>query len=264
MLHNLKFICPVIATYISNCYMCPARLFIISGGELLSKEGTTQGDPTSMCAYARGILPLLQSLLDFVSVHELNTEEAAFADDFRVAGKLSSIKDYWSQLTSIGPKYCYFPKASKPYLIVKEDQFPNATTLLDKSNVNITVEGKKHLGAIIGSEIYKRKYFDDLVKDWNSQLCMFSTVAESQPQAAYSAFVSGFKNKLSYFMRTIPDISNLLTPIEDTIRNRFIPAITGGRICNAEERRLLTLPTRYGELAILRSNTTTHEEQQRN
>ena len=64
-------------------------------------------------------------------------------------------------------------------------------------------------------------------------------------------------------MRT-PDISKLLIPIEDTIRNRFIPAITGGRICNAEERRLLTLPTRYGELAILRSNTTTHEEQQRN
>ena len=71
--------------------MCPARLFIISGGELLSKEGTTQGDPTSMCAYARGILPLLQSLLDFVSVHELNTEEVAFADDFRVAGKWPKI-----------------------------------------------------------------------------------------------------------------------------------------------------------------------------
>ena len=34
---------------------------------------------------------------------------------------------------------------------------------------------------------------------------MLSTVAESQPQAAYSAFVTGFKNKLSYFMRTIPN-----------------------------------------------------------
>ena len=77
--------------------------------------------------------------------------------------------------------------------------------LFDNSNVNITVEGKRHFGAIIvGSEIYKREYVDDLVKDWNSQLCILSTIAESQPQAAYSAFVSGFKNKLSYFMRTIP------------------------------------------------------------
>ena len=50
MLYNLKFICPAITTCISNCYICPARLFIIGGGELLSKEGTTLGDPTSMDA----------------------------------------------------------------------------------------------------------------------------------------------------------------------------------------------------------------------
>ena len=50
MLHNLNFICPVITTYITNCYIAPARLFIIGGGEILSKEGTTQGDPTAMGA----------------------------------------------------------------------------------------------------------------------------------------------------------------------------------------------------------------------
>ena len=51
--------------------MCPARLFIISGGELLSKYGTTQGDQTSVGAYTLGILPLLQFLLDFISVNKL-------------------------------------------------------------------------------------------------------------------------------------------------------------------------------------------------
>ena len=187
MLHNLKLICPVIATYISNCYMCPARFFNVGGGELLSKEGTTQGDPTSVGAYALGILPLLQFLLDLISVNELSANEVAFADDFTVPGKLSSIKDCWSQLTSIDPKYGYFPKASKSYLIVKEGQLPNATTLFDNSNINITVKGKRLLGAIIGSDSYKREYIHDLVKDWNSQLCMLSTIAESQPQAAYSA-----------------------------------------------------------------------------
>ena len=180
MLHNLKFICPFIATYISNCYMCPAKLFINGGGELISKEGTTQGDPTSMGASALGIIPLLQFLLDFISVNKLSVKGVAFADDFTFAGKLSSIKDYWSQLTSIGPKYGFFPKALKYFLIVKEDQLPNATTLFDNSNVNITVEGKKHLGGIVESGIYKGEYVDDLVKDWNSQLCILSTATESQ------------------------------------------------------------------------------------
>ena len=38
--------------------------------------------------------------------------------------------------------------------------------------------------------------------------------------------MSGFKNKLSYFMRGIPDVSNLLLWIEDTIPNRFTAANT--------------------------------------
>ena len=92
MLHNFKFISPVIATYILNCYICPARLFIIGEGELLCKEGTTQSDPTSIGVYALRMLPVLQFLLDFISVDKLNAKKVAFADDFTAAGKFSIIK----------------------------------------------------------------------------------------------------------------------------------------------------------------------------
>ena len=46
MLHNLSVTCPIIFTYISNCYNRPARLFGIRGTKILSKEETIQGDPT--------------------------------------------------------------------------------------------------------------------------------------------------------------------------------------------------------------------------
>ena len=74
------------------------------------------------------------------------------------------------------------------------------------------------------------------IKDWNSQLCMLSTVAEIQLQAPYSAFANSVKNKLSNFMITIPDMNNLLLPIENIIRNRFIPAMTSGCMCNEKEQ----------------------------
>ena len=49
----------------------------------------------------------------------------------------------------------------------------------------------------------------------------------------------------------IPEISHHLVSLEETLRNRFIPAITGGHICNDTERKLLSLPTtRFGGLAI--------------
>ena len=66
----------------------------------------------------------------------------------------------------------------------------------------------------------------DLVHDWNNQLLLLSSIAESQPQATYSVFVSDFKSKLNYFLRTIPGKSQSLDPLEETFRNIRIPAIT--------------------------------------
>ena len=52
LLHNVKILCPEIATYIDNCYMKPSRLFITGGKEISSNEGTNQGDPIAMGMYA--------------------------------------------------------------------------------------------------------------------------------------------------------------------------------------------------------------------
>ena len=120
MLHNLKFICPTLATSIISCYATPSRLFIVGVGEILSIEETTQADLKAMRAYALGILPLIKFLLEFINLNDMNAKEVVFSDDFSVAGSLNSIKDYWDKLTAIGPKHGYFPKLTKSCLIVKE------------------------------------------------------------------------------------------------------------------------------------------------
>ena len=87
---------------------------------------------------------------------------------------------------------------------------------------------------VVGSDTYKVQYVEDLVNDWNTQLKLLSTMAETQTQAAYLEFVS--------------EISHQLVSLEETLCNRIIPAITGGHICNNTERKLLSFPTRLGGL----------------
>ena len=84
------------------------------------------------------------------------------------------------------------------------------------TEVKITTEGQRHLDAIIGSVEYKKTYVTALVDDWKQQLKTLAMIAETEPQAAYSAFVGGFEGKLTYFMRTIPELDEFLKPIEDT------------------------------------------------
>ena len=61
-LHNMKFLCPALATILTNTYQSPTRMFVSGGGEVLSSEGTTQGDPLGMAIYALAVIPLIQDL----------------------------------------------------------------------------------------------------------------------------------------------------------------------------------------------------------
>ena len=124
-----------------------------------------------------------------------------------------------------------------------------AEKLFENTKIDITVNGKRHLGAVISSQEYRDEYVinktDQVVNELNN-LC---EIAKLEPQAAYSCFVSGFKHKLTYIMRTIPNISYLSKPIDYIILTKNVPAITDGIKINQIEREL-PLPAKYGGSAI--------------
>ena len=60
----------------------------------------------------------------------------------------------------------------------------------------------------------------------------------------------GFKYKFTFFLRTVREIADYLLPIEETLRLRFIPAITVDHICSDAERALLPLPVKFGGLGL--------------
>ena len=62
VLHNIRIVCPAVATFAINTYRASARLFVTGGKELVSAEGTTQGDPLAMCLYALSLQPLISRL----------------------------------------------------------------------------------------------------------------------------------------------------------------------------------------------------------
>ena len=246
-LHNIQYICPPLATTLINTYRQPSRLFLPGGREILSQEGTTQGDPLAMQFYALATNPLICTLL--LRVQEVS--QVWLADDSTGAGKLEDLKRWWDLVIQEGMKLGYDVNENKSWLIVKRpDDLDRARNIFDGSEIKFTTSGQRHLGAAIGSQDFKVEYFAEKVEEWCEEVRKLSEFAKSQPHAAFSAYIHGQQHKYRYFMRTIKDISGCLQPLDDIITNTFLPAVTGFNITSAAERELLSLPIKNGGMGI--------------
>ena len=250
-LENIKQICPPIYQFLQNCYQSPTKLHIPQSEKtpfILSQEGTTQGDPAAMAMYALGTRPLMDSLS---STLDASTKQVFFADDASAAGRLETIFSWWQKICEIGPDYGYFPNASKCVLIVKnEETLEKAkTTFGSDCKIEFTLEGERHLGAVVGSSAFKEEYVKEKIRRWTQDIIQLAQLAEEEPQLAYAAYTKGLCHRWKYVQRTVPDISPLFAPLETAISQHLIPALTG-RLISANDRMRLALPLRFGGLGI--------------
>ena len=243
---NIQKRCPPLAKVLTNTYRHDPQLFI--GGEtLLSREGTTQGDPLAMAMYAIATVPLIHRLQQRVT-------QVWFADDATAGGKLLDLRGWWDQLVSCGEDYGYSANASKTWLVVKPEHLAQANEIFADSGVQITSEGRRHLGAALGTKSFTDAFVSKKVQDWVQEIDTLSSIAQSQPHAAFAALTHGLISKWNFLQRSMPDIGDLFQPLEDAIRFNLLPALTGKDGFTDQERALLELPARLGGLGI--TNTT--------
>ena len=126
-----------------------------------------------------------------------------------------------------------------------------ATTLFEGTGVAISVEGRRHLGTAIGTPAFIQSYAQKKMAGWVKEVEYLSSFAISQPHAAYAAFTHGLIHKWTYLSRTIPSLEERFKPLEDTIRQQFLPSLTGQNAFNDDERDLMTLPSCHGGLGII-------------
>ena len=53
----------------------------------------------------------------------------------------------------------------------------------------MTVEGQKHLGAVIGSRDYLQDYVNEKVTSWVNEVAQLAEFALAQPQTSYAAYM---------------------------------------------------------------------------
>ena len=127
------------------------------------------------------------------------------------------------------------------------------------TGINITTEGRKHLGTALGQRSYLEEYVGSKVKKWISEVTLLAEFATSELQACYAAFTFGLRHKWTYFMRTLPDIEDLLEPLKRAISDVLIPSLTEHN-CSVAEQKLLALPARMRGLGMINPSESAESE----
>ena len=115
----------------------------------------------------------------------------------------------------------------KTNLVVREESATNAKEVFKGTNISITEQGKRHLGAALGARSLVKSCIKVKVSEWANAVERLSSIAHTQPHAAYAALTHGLMSKWTYLTRAVPNIGDLLQPLEDTIRQKFLTSLTG-------------------------------------
>ena len=199
-----------------------------------------------MAMYAIGILPLILHLQD-------EADQLWYADDSSAGGTIKNLRGWWDKLQKFGPNYGYITNPLNSLLVVKEHRLAEAEAAFEGTGIQVSSEGGRYLGSAIGGNAFKEAFVENKVKQWISELECLADIAASQPHAAYAALNISIKHRSSFLVRTTKDTSVSLQPVEDAIRHKVLPALTGKQAISNAERKLFALPIKLGgpEISIL-------------
>ena len=102
-----------------------------------------------------------------------------------------------SVLTGIGPKFGYYPKQTKTWLVVKSYAPGKVESVFFGTKIKKTGEGSKYLGGLVGKRKFKDLlYITTKFNEWISQLELMIKIAAVEPRFACCAFIACFKHKV--------------------------------------------------------------------
>ena len=121
---KIQITCPGISMYIINTRISPSRLLTCGGVEILSHEGTTQGDPLAMQWYAINTSILIPGvLIPSLRARIPEVKQVWLVDDSAGGGLMELLYNGCKLFSQEGKKFGYLINGSKSWLIVKPGQY---------------------------------------------------------------------------------------------------------------------------------------------
>ena len=82
----------------------------------------------------------------------------------------------------------------------------------------------------MSSDTFKKRYISEKVAKWAEDVRELHSIAKSESQAAYTAYVFAIQSRWKFYQRTIPGVADEFKPLEKEIHQNLLKNITGREI----------------------------------
>ena len=91
-------------------------------------------------------------------------------DETAGAGKIRDLNKWFTELSETGKHHGYYVNGKKRWLICKSEESAKIAKEVFGHKMNLTTEGKRHLGAVLWSEDYRDELCKEMVERWENEL----------------------------------------------------------------------------------------------
>ena len=234
-LHNIRVICPQIATILVNTYRRPACLIILGASDIYSLEGTMQGDNLAMAFYALGTTLLVNTL----QITSPDVHQVRLADDISGPGSLDDVIIWLKNVILEGKKFGYLVNEKKSCLILKDHgNLQEAQRLFFNTSFKLTTNAQRHLGAAIGTSNFHANMPQKKSQNGAMNSTVLPTLQKHMQPIQHLHTMPTYKSiyinihtiyihiyQHTYSMRTILGMHEFIKPVDDVIRLELLPEL---------------------------------------
>ena len=111
----------------------------------------------------------------------LQVKQVWLADDSAGGASVESLYQWYKSLCEEGRKFSDIVNGAKRWLIVKNSELAQSAKKVFCDEVNITLEGRRHLGVVIGSKEFKNQCCQEKLDNWLREMESLTEISKSQP-----------------------------------------------------------------------------------
>ena len=149
-----------------------------------------------------------------------------------------------------GPPHGYLPEPSKSVIICKsQEELNNVQSRLQDYNFKYCL-GHRYLGGFLGSLDSQADWIQPKVAKWCEAVCTMSKAAVRYPQSAFAGLTKSLQAEWLYLQRVTPAMGPFFAPLEEALKQDFIPALFRDDNLPPDSRSLLGLVAKRAGIGI--------------